>query len=694
MDTVQTILDVDTPDPKPSQCEYGPRCKECHDPVRWPRNIAFYNEVHPPLHIRPSSQSTLVVHARTIPEKKKQFGEPVIPFETFREISLTYEPRSWWKGSHRLVEDFAYSIETGEVLYLDEPDFDDALHEYARLMTLPSWYKILLKCFCSFALTFMDHYANILLIFGMFVDDGESSNLWNDFPYSRYAYGVSWILMMTIAFSCSVYYSWIEWSVSICPSVGDMPVLISWRDKLHSFCALVCFNFFSVDDTVKKAVILLHPWKNHQPYAAVKVDGTRATILGYADKDIHVVMNRSGQFSSTMVLTGARSLVFVFKCYVASCILLGIAGTNASPYAISFSCLSSFPSLVIGWYLVFELLFARCRLKTQLLRTAKECEKRCGMKRCVAEECLNCTELHRRRWDSAKMTLVQEYGYSVKDFPPSVKSNKSDASAACKRCGKNGIPLIKTPGEKTAQVGDLVVLSKYHSVAHDAKFGPLMENDVGEVQRVVPSGKAGTHARCRVVKERYNDGTKKFERTFEMCAGNVSDEYWYDERALRVVAPEEVEHLKKVHSAASRPSTALSIATESPKRFTSNAVSTGTAAQTQAILEESVALCRDARRTIGICQAAWRDKELPHLARLPTLALLGSSGSRASPVSSVSWNGNGTSELRRIASATPEVEVEVSTHPISQPFMPGRVSSDIFDYSVATELPLMGSTAS
>merc|ERR1712032_583412 len=152
----------------------------------------------------------------------------------------------------------------------------------------------------------------IMLIAALFSDSALSA----EFEQTRYYFSAAWFLTLGLSVLVAARTALWEWYVKAGPRVGDLITTTSTIDRLYVFLALVAFTFFDVEKQVRDIVIMLHPWKSVQPYAAFKCEGHRAYIVGYMDEYMFRLENRTGQWSVLPFNILTRTIIFALKLYM------------------------------------------------------------------------------------------------------------------------------------------------------------------------------------------------------------------------------------------------------------------------------------------------------------------------------------------------------------------------------------------
>lgn len=224
-------------------------------------------------------------------------------------------------NANSLVTEFEYGRTSGDIFYdiksRDEVDADG----YARLVTLNWWYQALSACILNGALVMIDISSNIMFCVN--------------------------ILTHVVALRVPMETAWLFVCVYICLEIGAVGlayrhVAREWHnmrkhspdlitdidlniiDADHAFYASVFFYFLNMDTLVRDIIIWLHPFKSVQPYCAMKCDGHRCYLLGFASEYQFRVDSMVGQEINMTVQGATRVAILSFKFYIAlySCDLM------------------------------------------------------------------------------------------------------------------------------------------------------------------------------------------------------------------------------------------------------------------------------------------------------------------------------------------------------------------------------------
>eukprot|EP00747_Dinoflagellata_sp_TGD_P116993 gnl/TRDRNA2_/TRDRNA2_172504_c1_seq3.p1 gnl/TRDRNA2_/TRDRNA2_172504_c1~~gnl/TRDRNA2_/TRDRNA2_172504_c1_seq3.p1 ORF type:complete len:599 (+),score=89.31 gnl/TRDRNA2_/TRDRNA2_172504_c1_seq3:256-1797(+) len=130
------------------------------------------------------------------------------------------------------------------------------------------------------------------------------------------AFIVTFISMLGISIIMAYREARWEWAIKASPKVGDLIEKCHPMDSYAAFLSLVIFTFFAVQMQVKDIVIMLHPWKSVQHYAAFKLENARAYLVGYKDANMFYVENLPGQSVQLPMQIAMKGIVFMWKCYM------------------------------------------------------------------------------------------------------------------------------------------------------------------------------------------------------------------------------------------------------------------------------------------------------------------------------------------------------------------------------------------
>lgn len=356
-------------------------CNDCNEPWPFPRYVDFLAEI--PKDMRKDREAKSF--PATCPEFivayqswDRQTQKPIFSEEVYENISLVHsrKVRGHIVKPNRLVEDFEYNRETGACSYAGQLTEEDEMDKfrYGRLVTLNSWYSMLIK---RLLLAVLDTFSiagtvifffqlslvwknpdllqacanntavrevlghmdeeqreKLYKLFGIF--DGTKHNITNETQWCMkshsedeinswwrlfhfkflIAFGVICFVLYGIAFWCAWKNALWEWDILASPKVGDLVVKCHWSDLNLAFTAMVLFNFFTVEKMVKDLPVFLHPWKGVQPYSAIKIENSRAYLLGFKSRSLFQVETHSGQLGVIAWLTVNKTLQLVYKSYL------------------------------------------------------------------------------------------------------------------------------------------------------------------------------------------------------------------------------------------------------------------------------------------------------------------------------------------------------------------------------------------
>jgi len=511
-----------------------PTCSLCKKPWRWPRNLAHVSRASAvPNGVTPKTKFTVVAHITEKPNANPR--QPTICLDVFRKLEFTQvkQVKPLPFSLPYLVREFEYHKTTGEVRYAishgsEKKCKEDYDYAYARLITLSTWYMSLAKCLGSVALRVLDYHANLILVIEMtFGDDPE----YREFN-SRYLFTILWVMIVTFFCLVAKLQAQSEWAVYSGPTVGDLPLQAPKLAILKAYLSMIFFSLVSVPNEIKQIVITLHPWKSVQPFAAIKMDGVRAYVVGYKDATMFRVENHTGHFFSMLAHLALITMVFTYKVYLFAWL---------QNLDLALSCLSSVGVIMLGWYEWLSLLFLRDRLAKDLMKTLRPNER--GASKVFDQHDKSAEEMRRER-ESARNVWVKNF-WSSPPGPRNVDTSKnplaqsltspggSSPEGTCRRCGRRkecrkcgcaGLSsrecanCLKGPVQ-TLQLGSKVRLSTTYENFHDAGIGPLLPGLIGEVVEV---------------------GANINDLGQRCCVQAGEDSiWWYDAGALEVLQKEE-----------------------------------------------------------------------------------------------------------------------------------------------------------
>jgi len=448
-----------------------PCCKECKRGWRYPRNLSHvHKDTCAPRHIKPTTKSTVVCHLNAYPGSSPP--SPIISENVFKHINFTWNPgKGCVNMPHKLVEDFWYDMESGEVTYDYDPDHQSDLRQwrYARLITLNSWYKQLLRAFILVGCSILDYYSNFLLIMRLIDSDPSDADrqIQQGMGRLKWPFICGWLFMVLVQCIWSVVEANTSWKYSTSERIGDLISHTGKSDTVVVFAALVFFIFFNVEGGIWDMPIKLHPWKSVQPFAAIKAEGTRCFVVGYKSREMYNVETRAGQFNRTWTQLVLNSMVFSSKLWVS---------IWYQQYSVILSCCTSFPTLCLGWSVWLRLFLDRQVMWRRLTKDVTKKDHENELERREREAAIKL----RQRFFMTGKSLKRELADS--GF---VQSNVGQSQGMCPSCGRDENKLENLP-KTNIQVGGVVQLSHDYELFHDSRHGPLEPEKPLRVIRVGP----------------------------------------------------------------------------------------------------------------------------------------------------------------------------------------------------------------
>eukprot|EP00929_Paragymnodinium_shiwhaense_P063838 TRINITY_DN31943_c0_g1_i1.p1 TRINITY_DN31943_c0_g1~~TRINITY_DN31943_c0_g1_i1.p1 ORF type:complete len:634 (+),score=100.40 TRINITY_DN31943_c0_g1_i1:79-1980(+) len=324
-----------------------PACYKCQQTWKAPRPVVYRLVACVPPHIQPSTQDAVIAHQTCNPKTKL----PSIRQEVVENFQYTYTAQG---VADRLVEEFAYEVETGAVSN-DLLDSDEHTHNYARLITLNNWYRQLFQSTLFVAFTIMDLQANFMLAVSLCFD----LEMYTIFPNSGVLFFAFWGLSTMVSVAVAVREALWEWDVKASPAVGDLIETCHWTDRVSTFLALVAFRLFSVQTVIKDIVTLLHPWKSVQPFAAIKCENARSYIIAWPHRSLFEVENLPGATLTFPIHLISKSVIFGLKVYF-------VVWYRNNP-SLFLACFSSVFSVFWGWIKLYRYWCHRCSCYRWLL---------------------------------------------------------------------------------------------------------------------------------------------------------------------------------------------------------------------------------------------------------------------------------------------------------------------------------------
>mmetsp|Transcript_15958 Transcript_15958/g.34955 ORF Transcript_15958/g.34955 Transcript_15958/m.34955 type:complete len:689 (+) Transcript_15958:79-2145(+) len=393
-------------------------CIHCRESWERPKNVYISEHTKLPDHLKPSTQETLVA-----------FKTDKVPLRLFQNIELTHSARSLYRGlEDQVVVEFAYRTDDGTITHdvSKQKNSDDS--GYARLITTNSWYQALLKTIVYISFSVMDLQSNFMLVATLFSDPSLRRDIE---PWLRAFFTAAWIFMLIVSLTVALRTAAKEYSLKASPATGDLIEHCCAFDRRAAYIAMVAFIFFSVEKQVKDIVIMLHPWKSVQPFAAFKTEGTRAFIVGYPDEYLFRVDNRPGQLRSLPAQLVTKSVVFALKLYMF---------IRFRPLSVGVSCLSSVGSLGMGWQRWVTLRRNRAELQRSLMATKEELD--------ILWSDGHWDDAAHKQWQAVAKLLFLHFGQKLEKREKPEISPTSDGSLPTRSLSKNSgtglIPAFST----------------------------------------------------------------------------------------------------------------------------------------------------------------------------------------------------------------------------------------------------------
>jgi len=346
---MRTFVDEHTKDQPP--------CKGCGESWPYPRNVEYRLLSEVPARLRADTPKCIVAFQTRNPKTR----QPDFPLSVIQYMSHTWNTRS---GKNRLNLDFEYCKASGQVFF-DTAKQEDGSNGYARLITLNSWYSSLCSSAVFMCLSTMDLQATFSFCVELLINDNE----FGQFFASKYVFVVIWLALLLVNLAIAVREASLEWRLKSSALVGDLITECHRFDNWSCFFALVTFRFFFVEMQVKDIVILLHPWKAVQPFAAVKMENARSYLVGFKDEYLFRVQNRAGQELGLPVQLLSKLAICGFKGWLAY-------WGNATRWQMLAASLSTFGSLLWLIHKYRMVSQDRKKCKRSLLNALKNGEER------------------------------------------------------------------------------------------------------------------------------------------------------------------------------------------------------------------------------------------------------------------------------------------------------------------------------
>lgn len=418
-------------------------------------------------------------------------------------------------STHRLVEEFEYDIHTGDIFYDVSVERDGKSVQYARLLTINSWYNHLFTVMVLTVLMVMDLYTNFDLCMDLVLPAGADvlmKELQEIAGILSVPFVVGWSIMVGFQIIFSVNTALKDWKIKSNPRVGDIITHVGFFDRFYTFLAMIFFAFFDIDASVRDLPVRLHPWKSVQPFCAFKADGHRAYAIGYESEEMFRVEDHEA-FGKMVFQLLMNTLVFAMKTW-----MLGqkLAKGDISMLLIQ-SCVTSLPSLCLAWRKWWCLWHDRRKLHQTLTRTIQKSERQ--PKNLQSEHMLRKVEVARRMVDR---------------FFGSTFARASEAvcidSPKCLNCDRMCVPkgpVFPTPPKVLPIKGQHVQLAEDFESFHDAKHSShiLKPGQRGVIVEVGPFLK-NVGMRC-LVRPLIQDG---------ICGEKAGvNTWWYDLGSLNLL---------------------------------------------------------------------------------------------------------------------------------------------------------------
>lgn len=426
-------------------------CKDCQCGWMWPRNLHFFSATQVPQDLHPGDAFVLQVSCHSAP----------IAQDVFRVLDFVRAP------SRKLVRDFGYDPHSGQVFY----DLCDASPgaTFVSLVTLNSWWSHLFGAMLSLALGVQEFVLNCafalaLLSDGLYDDDCISIV----YP----AFLAIWLGSFAAALAAAMCAASRIWKSHADPDVGNVITQCNSWDACEAFFAVVAAVYFGLDQHVRDIVVHLHPWKLAQPYAAIKLQGSRAFVVN--------------QGPAATELSAFQGSVLVIRIWMA-------VGTFVGKAVVAFRCGQL-------WDVVLTVLAALTVLAL-LARSGSVC----GGNGRIAQP--------------PNDGEAASGGRAADDAE---RKNQGGSPNRCTRCGQYPVPAatisaLRIPEEFSK--GTCVQL-KLDPDLGERNLGPLDYDDCGTILEVAPV-RAGRGRRVLV----HADGPRK---------PGVQEAWWYNAVALEI----------------------------------------------------------------------------------------------------------------------------------------------------------------
>lgn len=397
-------------------------CKACQESWDFPRRIEYRLTSDVPSNIPPSTPKAVIAY-QTASQNKA-----TIPEELFQQLQYTATIKPYMK--HRLLREFEYHATSGE-FYPNINSQEDGDVKYARLITLNSWYTQLFLSMLFMCTSAIDLEANFLLCVSLLSRGGEQVE-----EHVRYAFCILWVLLTLLTLILARDEAKWEWTIKSSAMVGDLIDETHWWDGTCAFSALVMFKFFLVDMTIKDIVILLHPWKSVQPFAAFKMENARAYVVGYPFEAQFRVENKAGQDWGLPIQMVTKVMLLAFKVYLA---YLKFTSGGSDWISVLASCISTAGSC---FWLILKMYF--------VIKDRRECKRR------LIKQLLGLKKTDERQRHAILKLLAMHYHITVDvdnktsklsrtEYMEKIARPPKSTATWCTKCGRDSLKV--TNGE-------------------------------------------------------------------------------------------------------------------------------------------------------------------------------------------------------------------------------------------------------
>lgn len=269
-------------------------CEGCSNGWLWPRNLHFYSAPKVPWDPRLRPGDAVVAHMAN-------HAAPIAE-DVFRTLDFVA------RSNRRLVLDFGYDPEKGDVFYDLNEERPGAM--FGHIVTLNSWWSHLSGAMLSVAVGVQDFILNFAFAFRLLSDGMCEEDLSPDVVV---AFLGAWLAPFVAALVFAAWGASTVWNLHANPKVGNLVTQCRLLDVYKAYFALLVAVYFGLDAHVRDIVVVLHPWKLAQPYAAVKLQGTRAFLLGHYS--VGQGLADATEVSRTAVF-GIRTFMAITTCAV------------------------------------------------------------------------------------------------------------------------------------------------------------------------------------------------------------------------------------------------------------------------------------------------------------------------------------------------------------------------------------------